>query len=245
MLNEPSPNSEDDKKPRDAEVAKRAFQLWEKHGKVPGHEARDWFEAEANSIEANGCDELPADDLQKKCDEEFTRYEVERAAVVKSEQEAEKNDDTALLTISTLAIGASFTVFKDVVRANSATCLIIMSWVSFSVCLFTALLDRLWSYDTHQKWRNVLDVEFSNWEANGGAGAWGRVLPKYDEIRFVKILPRLKYVGLWSLFVGLVFLMLFAIFATPSPQSNPIGTSSPSSPNVVVNQYSGTQPSQR
>jgi hypothetical protein len=174
--------------------------------------------------------------LQKQCDEEFARYGKERETLLKAELEAEKSFDTTLVTISTLAIGSSFTVFKDVVKAGSATPLIVLAWILLGVCLFSALTDRLLSYFAHMKWRDMLDDEFNNWVANGGAGAWERVLPKYEQIAGVKILRALKWVSFGSLAGGVLFLMLFVISSSPQTQA-------PAVP-VTVNQYNGTtQPS--
>jgi len=177
------------------------------------------------------------EELQKRCDEEFARYHKERDTIIKNELEAEKNFDTTLLSLSTLAIGASLTIYKDIVRAGSATPLIVISWLFLGICIFASLTDRLLSYFTHKQWRDILDGEFTHYVERGGVGAWDRVLPKYEEIPWVKHLPKLKWVSFGTLALGIVFLMLFVLIAEPpkaTPVVAPLVTVAPTPVSVVV-----------
>jgi hypothetical protein len=171
--------------------------------------------------------------LQKKCDDEFDWYENERPILTKAEIEAEKNYDTLLVTLSTLAIGSSFVVMKDVVRSPSASAFIVLAWCAFGLCLFVALVDRLLSYWTHLCWRKIIDKEFSPWRE----GARERALSAYPGIRFIWLLPWLKWVGFGLLLVGMLFLMAFVFVGTGTTAAEP----KPQTP-IVVNVYNGSPP---
>jgi len=166
--------------------------------------------------------------LQKKCDDEFAWYEKERPSLVKSEIDSEKNYDTLLVTLSTLAIGSSFTVLKDVTRTSSASALILLAWLTFGLCLFTALADRLLSYWTHRRWRQILDAKFAPWQE----GARERALAEYPNIRLIWLLSWLKWIGLLWLLLGMIFLMVFVFIATGVAPEVP----KPATP-VIVNVY--------
>jgi hypothetical protein len=166
--------------------------------------------------------------LQKKCDDEFAWYEKERPSLVKSEIDSEKNYDTLLVTLSTLAIGSSFTVLKDVTRTSSASALILLAWLTFGLCLFIALADRLLSYWTHRRWRQILDAKFAPWQE----GARERALAEYPNIRLIWLLPWLKWIGLLWLLLGMIFLMVFVFIATGVAPDVP-----KSATPVIVNVY--------
>lgn len=185
-------------------------------------------------------------ELQRKCDDEFERYDKVRADVVEAERKAETNYDTLLVTLSTLAIGTSFTVLKDVVKASGSSALLIWSWVALGVCLILALSDRLLTYWTHMRWRELLDAEFGAGDAPWREGAWDRALKKYDEMRLIKVLPWLKWFGFGSLLIGLVFLMAFVFSGregAPTTDAAPVAAmaQSPQAP-VIVNNYNMIAP---
>jgi hypothetical protein len=190
-------------------------------------------------IEANIPTPIPSpldeEALRKlKCDDEFSRFDKERDTLTKAELENEKGYDTLLVTLSTLAIGSSFTILKDILRTTGASALIILSWSAFGLCLFIALADKLLSYWTHKKWREVLDAEFKTWRE----GAWERAQAKYPGIKFVRALPHLKWVAFVALLFGVIFLMAFVFVGTGAP---PAEEKTPAPP-VTVNVYNGASP---
>jgi Na+-transporting methylmalonyl-CoA/oxaloacetate decarboxylase gamma subunit len=172
---------------------------------------------------------------EKFRDEEFDKYYSHRDSTCKAEDEAEKNFDTTLITLATLAIGSTFTVLKDITKGSGAV-FIFLSWLALGMCLFSALVDRLLSYTTHKEWREIFDREFGIWKP----GAWERAVAAHKTIRFVNWLPHLKWVGFWCLLGGVVFLMIGIMVdwraTDSSPQQSP----------VIVNVYAAsTQPTVR
>lgn len=144
-----------------------------------------------------------------ECDRDFDRYERERPDVVKSELESEKNYDTLLVTLSTVALGTSLTVLKDVVGNDKAGQFWALgaAWVAFVVSLAAALYHRKLTYETHKKWREILDEEFTSWKS----GAWTRAMEAYHRIPGIKAVDHMKNVAYWALIVGVVFLSVFLV----------------------------------
>lgn len=175
------------------------------------------------------------DTLEKQCDDEYARYLPEREQLKKSELDAEKNYDTLLVSLSTLAIGSSFTVLKDIVQHASAIALIVLAWIALGICLLSALVDRLLTYYGHKEYRRLLDKEFTGtWS---GPGAFDRAYAAYKKIWWRKPLPYMKWFGFVFLSVGLILLMVFIFIAMGAKSSD----EKPSVP-VVVNVYNSATP---
>ena len=172
--------------------------------------------------------------LEKLQAEDFARYYKEREAILKQELEAEKNYDILVVSLSTAAIGASFTLLKDMVRADGAPSFLILSWVALVGSLFTALTDRVLSYWLHRKWREQMDVEFDDWKE----GIWPRLHHIHGSLPFRKWLLRLKWISFGSMLVGVMLLMAFVLAALSTPTAPPTTPSTP----VVVNVYNGAPP---
>ena len=176
------------------------------------------------------------------CDDEFVRYEKHRSDLTKAELEAEKNFDTVLASLASLAIGSSFTVLKDITKGAGAT-LIITAWVALGICVFSSLLDRLLTYLTHQKWRLKFDNEFETWSE----GAWQRGLDAYDKLPLINALPWLKWVSLSTLFIGVILLLAAVLYGwnVTSVVSAPASATATSPlPPITVNVYA-LQPTTR
>lgn len=169
--------------------------------------------------------------LQQKCDDEFARFEKHRAELIKGQLEGEKNYDTLLVALSTLAIGSSFTIVKDITKGNAAP-LMILAWVALACCLFAALVDRLLTYAAHRRTREVFDEEFSAWSE----GAWARAENRSAGLWHNRVLDRLKWVCFGSLALGVLFLMM-SVFVGWQASS-----STPTSPPVIINVYNGSSP---
>jgi hypothetical protein len=155
-------------------------------------------------------------------DDDWEKYEINRKDVCKGEDDAEKAYDTALLAVASIAIGATFPLLKDITSTASFV-FIVISWSVLGSCFVIALLDRLLSYYTHMKWREILDEEFDNWTP----GAWKRCKEKHGTIPFLDVLPTLKWWGFGTLLGGLILLMVGAAVgwsgnpkATPAPIMN-------------------------
>ncbi len=169
--------------------------------------------------------------LQQVCDEEFQRFEKHRGELIKGQLEGEKNYDTLLVALSTLAIGSSFTIVKDITKGNAAP-LMVVAWVTLATCLFLALIDRLLTYAAHRRSREIFDEEFAAWSE----GAWSRGQARSAALWHNRALDRLKWACFGTLALGVVFLMLSVFVGW---QSSP---SQPPSPPVIVNVYNGGMP---
>jgi hypothetical protein len=142
---------------------------------------------------------------EKACDNEFARYNKERDSLIKTELDAEKNYDTLLVTLSTGVIGASYVLLKDAGKMPPSTYeFLIASWVSLSLCLFGALVDRLLTYISHQKLRGAMDNQFSGWS---GPGAMERAITDYNKLRWPNVLPIMKWVCFGTFFCGVGLLV--------------------------------------
>lgn len=131
------------------------------------------------------------------------RYDAYRDFVAKAEMDAEKNFDTLLITLATLALGSNLAILKEVTDAK-AIIIIIVAWLALILCVFAALLDRYMSYTTHKAWRLRFDKTF----AQAKDATWFEEAVAYDHIRGVQWLPRLKKFAFLSLAVGVLLLML-------------------------------------
>ena len=175
--------------------------------------------------------------LEKVRDDEFDKYYKHHDVICKAEDDAEKNFDTTLMALASLAIGSTFTLLKDITSTPGAV-LIFLSWIALAGCLFAALIDRLLSYTTHKKWRLEFDREYGDWKE----GAWQRSLATRDTIRFMKWLPRLKWIGFWTLIAGLLLLLLGGVIGWHGTSAPTVAPTTP----VVVNVYAATtQPTTR
>src|SRR4051794_19125084 len=111
------------------------------------------------------------DETEKYRNHEFERYYKERDELVKAKLKADENYDTLLVTISTLALGASLT--KDWVNrgTGASAAFIITAWICFALCLLVSLAHRGLTYYTHDKWIGMLDAAFSDWQPNAAGRA--------------------------------------------------------------------------
>jgi len=188
-----------------------------------------------------------ADSENQKCDREFEQYYKEREGWIACQLDAERSYDALLVTISTLAVGASLTKdWSD--RPSPIKVFLVIGWIGFLGCLVCSLLHRYLTFYTHKKWVNVVDDEFTAWKP----GAFQRALKKYDEIPFIKRVEILKIVAGCLVGIGvlsLLLLLLLGLGATvePSqPQAPPVKSDAGSGRiSQVFNFYlaSGSQPS--
>jgi len=177
--------------------------------------------------------------------QEYARYTTTRSDLLKAEGEAEKNFDTILLTISSVAIAASFTLIKDVVKGTNGW--IIVSWILLGICLVGSLIDRLYTYHFHREWKDCLDDVFKSYREHCGH-AWKEAEARLNGLRVRKIwkfcaaqlfLDKIKWVNSFALVLGLVAMMVYIyVGANAQPQITPT-----TAPAVTVNVYnSSTQP---
>src|ERR1041384_6345356 len=148
------------------------------------------------------------DDLRREQrDRDFQRYYKEREEWVKAMLDAERSYDTLLVTISTLALGASLT--KDWVAKQTGVgdIFLVLAWTSFAACLVLSLLHRYWTHSTHQIWIDKCDEVFDSWTPD----VWERCDCAYNEVPRVKLVERVKTwagiavgIGIASSFVLLI-----------------------------------------
>jgi F0F1-type ATP synthase assembly protein I len=191
-------------------------------------------------------DDCDGESKQTRAQKEYDRYTKTQSDLAKSEAEAEKSFDTLLVTIATVAIGASFTLLKDVVKGTNAW--IIVAWLLLGLCVVGSLVDRLYTYQFHKKWKKQLDDVFNNYGLHCGH-AWKEAMYRFSALRTERIwkfFPAEKFLHFikWFNGVGLVFgilaLMIY-VYAGAGPSSQPTATSAPGP--VVVNVYTAsTQP---
>ncbi len=155
------------------------------------------------AIETNP--EEAAKERSEICDREFERYYKERDEWIKAQLEAERSYDALLVTISTLALGASLAKPPVVEAGSFSHVVLIIGWFAFVVCLLTSLAHRYLSYDTHKRWIDVVDAEFRNW----APGALPRAEAKYDSIPFIRFVEKLKLIAGIAVAFGVLLLMCF------------------------------------
>lgn len=164
----------------------------------------------------------PADDdpHREQRDRDFGRYYKEREEWVKAMLAAEQSYDTLLVTISTLALGASLT--KDWVTRPSGIgdFFLVLGWLAFVLCLGLSLLHRYWTYYTHQIWIDKCDEVFGTWSPD----VWSRCSTAYDSVPKVKVVESVKKWAGIALAVGIVssfFLLLTERYgSTPAAPGN-------------------------
>jgi hypothetical protein len=202
--------------------------------------AKKYQPTEDENKDWNGC---PGETKQSRADKEHDRYTKERSDLVKAESDSEKNFDTLLVTISSIAIAASFTLMKDVVKGTNGW--IIAAWALLGVCLVGSLIDRMYTYRCHKKWRDRLDDVFNNYDLHCGH-AWKEADARLQDLRAEKVwyvfpaekfLDRIKFINAGGLIFGLIALMIY-VYVGSAPQA-PAAAPQP----VIVNVYnSATQP---
>jgi hypothetical protein len=168
---------------------------------------------------------------------EFAWYKEERAILTKVELETEKNYDTLLVTLSTLAIGASFALMQVTVRSSFTSAWLVVSWIAFGLCLLISLVDRLMSYWTHLWLRERMDAQFDHWSE----GAKDRALDAHRENLFIKLLRWLKWVSFVLIVIGIFSLMIFAFAGAGEEAMESPKPPMPIAP-IVVNVYNGFTP---
>lgn len=198
---------------------------------------------ETDSKSWDDCDDAAKD---ARASQEYSRYTTTRSDLLKAEGESEKNFDTILLTISSVAIAASFTLLKDVVKGTNFW--IIFAWILLVLCLVGSLIDRLYTYRFHQEWKLRLDDVFNNYLLHCGH-AWKEADARFNALRQEKIwrlfpaeqfLRKIKWANAIVLVLGIVSMMIYVYVGaeqqtpqTPIPAANP----------VIVNVFnSSTQP---
>lgn len=162
------------------------------------------------------------------CDREFDLYEPERQELRKTELDAEKNYDTMLVTLSSLALGLSLTILKDFVGKDKAVWLwsIGLAWAAFVACLLLALWDKRLTFRTHRAWRELLDEKFADWKP----GTWDDALKNYDRIPGINSIDKIKAGATVSLIVGIAMLSVFVTvnFFLRSPSNAATQSAAPS-----------------
>lgn len=196
-------------------------------------------------------EECQAQPRHERATKEHERYIKERSELAKTEIDAEKNFDTLLVTISTVAIGASFTLLKDVVKGTNAW--IILAWVGLLICLVGSLIDRIYTYNFHREYRRLMDDVFVNINLHCGH-AWKEVAARRKHLSQSKVwhffraesfLTYLKWVNGSALILGIIALMLYVYAGANNPTADAATRLPFSSAPVNVNVYNGvpsTQP---
>jgi len=179
---------------------------------------------------------------QARTDSEHERYTTERGDLIKAEGETEKNLDGLLVTISTLAIGASLTLLKDVAKGPNGW--LIFSWVMLTLCLVGSLADRIYSYKFHKNWRNELDDVFTNYNAHHRGHGWKEADARLAALKVGKIwrlfkaeafLDAIKWLNAGFLTLGLIGMMM-NVYVGAIPSAAP----APAAPSVTVNVFNAT-----
>jgi hypothetical protein len=111
-------------------------------------------------VNLNSTSPEPDDVLRNR---HFVQYFKERDDYIKAALDAERSYDTLLASISTLALGASFT--KDWVNSSSCASdvFLVAAWTGFASCLILSLLHRYLTYWVHRDWIEKIGQMFKNW----------------------------------------------------------------------------------
>lgn len=174
----------------------------EKHHTPTDAEKKEW-------------EDLDGPAKQSRATAEHERYKSERSDLLSAENDAEKNFDTLLVTISSIAIAASFTLMKDVVKATTGS--LVLAWLCLGICLVGSLVDRLYTYHFHKQYRKCLDDVFMKYHEHPGHG-WSEAQARRAELcaRRIwslfpaeKFLTAIKWMNAGFLALGLAALMLY------------------------------------
>jgi hypothetical protein len=170
-------------------------------------------------------------DFDAECKREFDLYEPERQELRKAELDAEKNYDTMMVTLSSLAIGVSLTVVKDFIGKDKARWLLSigLALLAFVACLILAFWDKKLTFRTHRAWREKLDDKFKNWKP----GAWDEAQSEYHLIAGINCIDKIKNAAEVCLISGIVLLTVF-VLANLFPRNNAHAESNPNTANTTV-----------
>lgn len=182
--------------------------------------------------------ETPDDSHREQRERDFQRYNKERDEWVKAMLDAERSYDTLLVTISTLALGASLT--KDWVARQTGIgdFFLVLSWTGFAVCLGLSLLHRYWTHYTHQTWIDKCDEVFKTWTPD----VWTRCDSAYNEVPKVRIVEKVKK---WAgIAVGIGIASSFCLLIVERYSGPKVAPGAPAFPfSQTINVYPGsTQP---
>jgi hypothetical protein len=166
----------------------------------------------------------------------FVQYFKERDDYIKAALDAERSYDTLLASISTLALGASFT--KDWVNSSSGAgnVFLVFAWFGFASCLILSLLHRYLTYWVHRDWVDKIGQMFKNWTPD----IWERIDAEYEKMPRFKTVEQIKTWSGIAVLVGIVMtfcLLLSSRFASAKPPT------APSPIQQTFNIYPRTQPS--
>ena len=164
------------------------------------------------------------DPHREQRERDFQRYWKERDEWVKAMLDAERSYDTLLVTISTLALGASLT--KDWVAKPTGLgdFFLVLAWTAFAACLGLSLLHRYWTHYTHQTWISECDKVFKEWTPD----VWERCDTAYNNVPKIKVVESVKMwagiavaVGIASSFCLLIVERYIGPKAAPTPGQLP------------------------
>jgi hypothetical protein len=174
--------------------------------------------------------------IQIDIDNEFERYYKEREQWAKVQLESERSYDALLVTISTLALGASLTKDWSGHGRSSDRGVLIVGWIAFVLCLLISLAHRYLSFLTHKRWIAVVDAEFENKPFE--CGAMARAGKKYEKIPFIRIVESLKLVAGCAVIVGVTCSLIILI---GNSEAQPVAVAQPSPTAPVINIYNAPQ----
>lgn len=181
----------------------------------------------------------PDDPYREQRERDFQRYYKERDEWIKAMLDAERSYDTLLVSISTLALGASLTKGWVTRRTGLGDFFQITAWIAFAACLCLSLLHRYWTHSTHRIYVEKNDEVFSNWTPD----AWDRVNRAYDSVPRVIAVERVKTWAGIAVAVGIIasfFLLLVDRF--PTPPATPPATAATPAFNQTINLFPATRP---
>ena len=114
-----------------------------------------------------------------------------------------ENFDKYLITFSTGALALSLTFIKDIVPLRNATCipLLILSWVTFTLCILVTLVSFRISIRALERMSPVLD----DFYLNGNVDAFN----KHLEDPWTKAVDKCAWAGIILFVLGLIFTMIF------------------------------------
>lgn len=124
-------------------------------------------------------------------------YNRERAALIKSEQQAVNQFDKLLILISTGSLYFSFYFLKDIKEIQSSGFLI-AGWIFLIFSIVTILLSFLLSEQAFRKQREILDKQYGN--------------AKEEKNTYNKWIRCVQIISFITLILGVIFLTLFYFF---------------------------------
>jgi len=132
------------------------------------------------------------------------KYPYESFLEIRSKYEAQCQDssnrfDTTLITLSVSALWA-WMFFLTQKTSDTNTCLLFISRIFLGIAIWTTLISYTLSENSIRKRIESLDLNFK-WENSSGK--------ENDIIKLWLRMDWLRYVAIWSIVIGILFLLIF------------------------------------